>query len=128
MKRCPTCNRVETDEALKFCRADGATLVSESSSIDEAGTIKLASGHLVNETPTCVLSQTTDANMNRATAATMVLPAGPTTTNEFRITTKTRLNTRGLAVIGIAIVVAVTAAVVIFDRTRSSSAAIQSIA
>jgi adenylate cyclase len=27
MKRCPTCNRVETDEALKFCRIDGAALV-----------------------------------------------------------------------------------------------------
>ena len=26
MKRCPQCNRVETDEALKFCRIDGATL------------------------------------------------------------------------------------------------------
>ena len=26
MKRCPQCNRVETDEALKFCRVDGATL------------------------------------------------------------------------------------------------------
>jgi len=24
MKRCPKCDRVETDEALKFCRVDGA--------------------------------------------------------------------------------------------------------
>ena len=30
MKRCPKCNRVETDEALKFCRIDGATLIIES--------------------------------------------------------------------------------------------------
>ncbi len=27
MKRCPQCHRVETDEALKFCRVDGARLV-----------------------------------------------------------------------------------------------------
>ena len=37
MKRCPTCNRVESDEALKFCRVDGTTLESESpGSSDEA--------------------------------------------------------------------------------------------
>src|SRR6266542_1239361 len=27
MKSCPTCNRVETDETLAFCRLDGAHLV-----------------------------------------------------------------------------------------------------
>src|SRR5215831_430700 len=31
MKRCPTCNRVETDDALNFCRIDGALLVSTQS-------------------------------------------------------------------------------------------------
>ena len=31
MKRCPQCNRVETDEALKFCRVDGAVLVADES-------------------------------------------------------------------------------------------------
>jgi hypothetical protein len=44
MKRCPQCNRFESDETLKFCRVDGATLVSDSSAIDkEAGTVKLGS-------------------------------------------------------------------------------------
>src|SRR5690349_1121709 len=28
MKRCPQCNRVEMDDALGFCRLDGARLVS----------------------------------------------------------------------------------------------------
>ena len=28
MKRCPQCNRVESDETLKFCRADGTPLIS----------------------------------------------------------------------------------------------------
>ncbi len=27
MKRCPQCNRVETDEVLKFCRVDGTALI-----------------------------------------------------------------------------------------------------
>jgi TolB-like protein/Flp pilus assembly protein TadD len=31
MKRCPQCNRVETGETLKFCRADGTVLVAETS-------------------------------------------------------------------------------------------------
>jgi len=37
MKRCPQCNRVESEEALKFCRVDGAPLVAES----ESATISL---------------------------------------------------------------------------------------
>lgn len=31
MKRCPQCNRVETDDALAFCRVDGTALVSDES-------------------------------------------------------------------------------------------------
>jgi hypothetical protein len=39
MKRCPTCNRVETDETLKFCRLDGTLLVAASES--ESATMAL---------------------------------------------------------------------------------------
>ena len=67
MKRCPQCNRVETDEALKFCRVDGATLVSDSSPISsEAGTAQLDS----SEVHTSILPHHTDANVKRATGAT----------------------------------------------------------
>src|SRR5438309_5859859 len=86
MKRCPACNRVETDDALAFCRADGTELISDSSSIDqEAGTVKLGSGSVANETAAGILPQTTDANINRATAPTTVLPVRPpsNTTNEL---------------------------------------------
>jgi len=70
MKRCPECNRVETDEALKFCRVDGATLVSELSSINgEAGTVKLGSGSVSREIETSVLPDRMDANINRATVS-----------------------------------------------------------
>ena len=131
MKRCPQCNRVETDEALKFCRVDGATLVSDSSSIDqEAGTVKLGSGQVVSDATTGVLPQTTDANFNRATGATTVLPpqssAGGTT--EFRSVTKTRLSAKAIAVIATVIFAAITATVVISYRSRTNGAAIQSIA
>jgi hypothetical protein len=69
MKRCPQCNRVESDEALKYCRVDGTTLVIDSSSIDqEAGTVKLGSGQVGSDAVTGVLSQKTDANFNRATS------------------------------------------------------------
>src|SRR5262245_1416070 len=129
MKRCPQCHRVEMDEALKFCRVDGATLVSDSSSIDsEAGTVQLGSSSSSNVN-TDSLAQTAAAKMNRATAPTTVLNAqpSPSTTSGFRITTKTRIKPSVFAVIGIAIVAAVTAVVIISYR-RSSSAAIQSIA
>ena len=33
MKRCPQCNRVETDDALAFCRADGTRLIVETEQI-----------------------------------------------------------------------------------------------
>src|SRR5215831_2307273 len=84
MKRCPQCNRVETDEALKFCRVDGATLVSDLSSIDgEAGTVPL--GADASEVHTSILPDTTGANINRGTAPTTVLPQGaPSMTSELR--------------------------------------------
>src|SRR5262245_46792746 len=84
MKRCPKCKRVETDEALKFCRVDGATLVNESSNLaDEAGTVQLAAD--ASEVHTSILPHTTGANINRATAPTTVLPQSvPGTTSGLR--------------------------------------------
>jgi adenylate cyclase len=36
MKRCPQCNRVETDDALAFFRADGARLIADSGAFESA--------------------------------------------------------------------------------------------
>ena len=44
MKRCPACNRVETDEALVFCRADGTALVSDASLADESSATRILPG------------------------------------------------------------------------------------
>ncbi len=42
MKRCPQCNRVETDEKLNFCRADGAPLVVSAATESESATNPLS--------------------------------------------------------------------------------------
>ena len=106
MKRCPQCNRVESDEALKFCRVDGATLVSESSSLDsEAGTAQLGTSPDAGEVHTSILPHTaTSPEINRSTAPTTVLvpPSVPTTG------ALAKPNRRK---IGIAIVVIATAAI-----------------
>ena len=34
MKRCPTCNRLESDDALVFCRVDGSALAETSSEVE----------------------------------------------------------------------------------------------
>ncbi|HEY2974826.1 MAG TPA: tetratricopeptide repeat protein [Pyrinomonadaceae bacterium] len=34
MKRCPSCNRIETDDALAFCRVDGTRLVADTADAD----------------------------------------------------------------------------------------------
>jgi TolB-like protein/tetratricopeptide (TPR) repeat protein len=126
VKRCPQCNRVETDEALKFCRVDGATLISDSSSIDEPGTTQLAAD--ANEVHTSILPHTTGASINRGTAPTTFLPqSAPSTTSEL---SKPK---RSKAVIVAATIIASVAAVAIviggyFYFSRNRNAAIQSIA
>jgi len=79
MKRCPQCNRVESDEALKFCRADGVTLVSDSSFSSEAGTAQLGAQPGASEVHTSILPHNTNSTVNRATGPTTALPlANPT--------------------------------------------------
>ena len=39
MKRCPQCQRVETDDALAFCRNDGARLISNSDDLYSSETL-----------------------------------------------------------------------------------------
>src|SRR6478672_6310761 len=86
MKRCPQCNRVETDESLKFCRVDGATLITNSGPVSgDAGTAKFGSAPVSSEIETSILPHTTDASVNRSTAPTTVLAqtASTSTTREL---------------------------------------------
>src|SRR5438132_6576 len=106
MKRCPQCSRVESDDALVFCRADGTRLVSDSSSLgSEAGTAKL--GSTATESETSILPHTTDAAMNRATAPTTVLPVPSTAATGALAKPKRRRPATTIAMILIALAVAI---------------------
>ena len=125
MKRCPQCNRVETDEALKFCRVDGATLVSDSSSLgSEAGTAQLGSGSVVSEIETSILPHTTNAAISRGTAPTTVLPVqAPTTTAAL-----TKPKRRWILIAGVVLIAALFAVSGYLYLTGKNKAAIESIA
>ena len=132
MKRCPQCNRFETDDALAYCRADGTALIRDSGSISgDAHTAKLGSGPVSSEIETSVLPHRTDASINRPTAPTTVLPASQTsgTTREL-----SKLNRRK-AVIASAVVGGLVLAIVIglvvspfLYRSRTNATVITSIA
>ncbi len=129
MKRCPQCNRVETDDALVFCRADGTELVNDSSSLgSEAGTARLGLGSSATEAETNVLPHTTGAEISRDTAAATVLPAQPPLTSAELAKPKRRRNQIAIVAIVTAVVAATTAIVVDSYLSRKSHASIQSIA
>ena len=71
MKRCPQCNRVETDDSLGFCRIDGAPLVRDSGN-SEGETSKFRSPS--SEIETSLLPHKTDGGMRRVTGPTSALP------------------------------------------------------
>jgi TolB-like protein/Tfp pilus assembly protein PilF len=131
MKRCPQCNRVETDEALKFCRVDGTTLVDPSSPfVSEGATAQLGSESDTSEVHTSILPHSTQGNVHRTTGPTMALPAQPaaSTTSELS-KLKRRKTAITIAVVMTAVIAATSVLVVNLYRSRKSSgAAIQSIA
>jgi TolB-like protein/Flp pilus assembly protein TadD len=129
MKRCPTCNRVETDEALKFCRVDGATLVNDSSSFSgEAGTAQLGSSPDASEVHTSILPQNTNANVNRATAPTTVLPPQPVPATTSELSKPRRRRTAIIVSLFATAIIAAVAAIVVDSYRSRNSASIQSIA
>ncbi len=75
MKRCPQCNRVEPDDALAFCRVDGAALVNASSAFkSEPGTSQLgaASPSPSTEIETSILPHATNANIDGPASTTVL--------------------------------------------------------
>lgn len=85
MKRCPQCHRIETGDALAYCRVDGTALISDSGSISgDAGAAKFGSGTVSSEIETSLLPHATSAEVNRSTAPTTVLPTQiPDTTRQL---------------------------------------------
>src|SRR5258708_4140155 len=51
MKRCPTCNRTYTDEALNFCLEDGTPLANDAASADTNETMRYAAPRGTNPPP-----------------------------------------------------------------------------
>jgi hypothetical protein len=103
MKRCPACKRVENDDALTFCRADGAPLITDSGLVSaDAGTVRFSSAQVASELKTSVLPQhATDAGINQAPDSTIVLGRQQTIGRTGELSTSKRrtpwLLTLGLA-------------------------------
>jgi pimeloyl-ACP methyl ester carboxylesterase len=128
MKRCPQCNRVETDDTLGYCRADGTALISDSGPVrTEAGTVKFVSASVSSEIETSVLPRTiTNANINQRIAPTTVLPAQHAQENTRELSQPKRRN----AIVAIAAVIAIAliAGVYIYWPRGNNTAQIESIA
>jgi eukaryotic-like serine/threonine-protein kinase len=127
MKRCPACKRVEPDDTLVFCRADGTALVNDSGSVSaEAGTARFGSSAVGSEVETSVLPHATDAGISRPTGSTTVL-------DPQRISGRTRElsrpNRRKLTVlVFVAIGIVAIAGLAYYYFTHKNNAAINSIA
>lgn len=127
MKRCPQCNRVESDDALVFCRADGTALVSDSSPlITEAGTAKLGGASAASEIETSILPHTTDAAISRGTGPTTVLPVQPAPGTSGKLTTS--LYKRKLLIASALVIVVAVGLGGYFLFLRKTTTAIDSIA
>ena len=128
MKRCPQCNRVETDDALVFCRIDGTALISDSGSFTgEAGTVRFNSAPVASEIETSVLPQAIiDAGITRPTAPTTVLPAQHAQENT-RPLSKPKRRKAIVAVAALIAVVLIAGAYLYWPRGKKA-AAIESIA
>src|SRR6185436_734262 len=99
MKRCPQCNRVEPNDTLVFCRADGTPLITDSQSIgNDANTARFGSSP--SEAQTGILPHNTDAVVGRGTAS-------PRTPRQSDQTLVARRPTNWKLMIGVGALVAV---------------------
>ncbi len=128
MKRCPQCNRVESDEALKFCRVDGATLIGESGSISSgAGTATFEPGAVSSEIETSILPRRTDGDISKPTAPTTVLPS-KVALGATRELSRSRRWRAVVTVGAVALIAIVIAGFAYLYRSRTQVSAIESIA
>jgi hypothetical protein len=127
VKRCPQCNRLETDDTLTFCRVDGSPLTNTASfTSEELGTIRLDSTPVSGEMKTTFLSQPVTTNsVSNTTAQSTPLP-----TPEARpITRELRKPKKRLAfvAVGALLVLALVGSAYIYLKTKNR-APIQSMA
>ena len=125
MKRCPQCNRGETDDSLTFCRVDGTPLIQDSLN-EDSGTIRFNSAPVSGDAQTNMLHSAalTDPG-NRAVQQTTVLPS-PNTNENTRPLAKRKSSTLVIALTAVIVVAAIAAG---YFYVRSNKAnAIDSIA
>lgn len=121
MKRCPICNRVESDDALVYCRTDGAALITDSRPLTgEPGTARLDSNN--SEIETSILPHRTDGNISRSTGPTTALPVNQSGMRQLPRALHILL---AVIIVGFIAVLGVSAYIYF---TRSSSAPVQSVA
>ena len=128
MKTCPQCHRVEADDTLAFCRADGTALISDSGAVSaNSGTVKFGSAPQMNEIETSILPHRTDAQIHRPTAPTTVLPtqSTPGTTREL---SRSKRGKAALVIAGLFLIAIVVAGSAYFYLTHKNTQAIESIA
>jgi TolB-like protein/Tfp pilus assembly protein PilF len=129
MKRCPQCNRVETDDTLVFCRVDGTALISDSGPVSsESGTVKFTAAPVPNEAETSVLPNTsTSPAINRVTGPTTVLPAQrlPGATRELG---RPKRRNAVIAIASLIVVALIACLYVYWPRGNKATAPIESIA
>src|SRR5437660_688054 len=103
MKRCPECKRVENDDTLTYCRADGTPLVSDPD------------------------SASAEAGVSRPTGPTIVLDRQQTISRTRELSRPNR--TKTIMFVGAAVFLAIALALsTYFYVTRKNNAAIQSLA
>lgn len=126
MKRCPRCNRAETDDTLKFCRADGTTLIRDSGSNNgDVGTARSGSGDVSSEIETSILPHTsTVPEIHRSTGPTTFLPPTPSQSNTRELSKPNRFR----LLLPLALIAVVIIGVVGYFYFSRKNTAIQSIA
>ena len=123
MKRCPACKRVEADDTLAFCRADGTPLVTDSLS---AGSDSIGSTKASGEIETSILPNPTAAGSNCSTGTATAFEAQPRVSDTRTLTSTKRRRAIVLTVAGLIVVALVL--FLYFSRTRVSKTTIDSIA
>jgi TolB-like protein/Tfp pilus assembly protein PilF len=127
MKRCPQCNRVETNDALVFCRVDGSALtLDQRITSAELGTIKLGPGPVSGEVTTSILPQaTTNHGFSRATAPATSLPEPDARPRPMELEQPKK---RMILLVGTILIIVLVASCAFFLLSRKNHPAIQSIA
>lgn len=91
MKRCPQCHRVEADDALVYCRIDGAALISDAA-------------FTPSESETSILPHTADASADRSTGTTTALATHRLSKSKLPIILIAMAVVMGLVVIAVLVI------------------------